>query len=75
MVWYHLSEESRGGEFSPRVPSLRLTGEDAVTPRICVAASIRGALRAIPLRGARAATLRVLLTEEGNNLLDSVGPR
>lgn len=46
-------------EFIPRVPQNRISGEDAVTKRICVAPDILSALRALPRAGD---TIQTMLT-------------
>lgn len=45
---YHISQVNHDGEtFFPRVPANRMKGEDAITPRVCFAESIEGAMDAI----------------------------
>lgn len=47
---FHISQVNHDGEtFFPRVPTNRMRGEDAITPRVCFAESIEGAMDAIGL--------------------------
>lgn len=48
MQYYHCSFDVVETNFVPRIPQQRAESEDAVTPRICAASTLSGAVRSIP---------------------------
>lgn len=53
MMMYHISKERVTTGFVPRVPEIRMDGEDETIPRICVCDSVEGCFSAIPNGGGR----------------------